>query len=85
MNISERYTARDVEWMSHQKQVQSSFYWSVSRYIDEVDLGPDFPAKYAFEEFRVKRYRQDSDDAFADHVDVGDYNSARRFLVCFYI
>ena len=25
MNISERYTARDVEWMSHQKQVQSHF------------------------------------------------------------
>ena len=30
-----------------------------------------------------KQYREDSDDAFADHVDVGDYNSARRFLVCF--
>ena len=24
-----------------------------------------------------------SNDQFKDHVDVGDYNSARRFLVCF--
>ena len=83
MNISERYTARDVEWMSHQAQVQSHFIEAVSRYVDELEMGPDFPAKYAFEEFRIKRYRQRSDDEFADHVDVGDYNSARRFLVCF--
>ena len=51
--------------------------------LKSIPLGPDFPAKYAFEEFRIKRYREDSDDAFIDHVDVGDHNSARRFLVCF--
>ena len=83
MNISQRYQAKDPDWMIIQQQVQSCFVESVSRYIDEVDIGADFPAKYAFEEFRVKRYRQDSADEFADHVDVGDHNSARRFLVCF--
>ena len=45
----------------------------------------DFPAKYVFEEFRIKRYDNNGHDQFKDHVDVGDYNSARRFLVCFYI
>ena len=69
-------------WMPIQKQVQSVFVEYVSRYMDELDLGPDFPDKYAFEEFRVKRYREDRQIEFADHVDVGDYNSARRFLVC---
>jgi len=83
MNISQRYQAKDVDWMIIQKQVQASFVESVSRYIDETDIGADFPAKYVFEEFRVKRYRENSSDEFADHVDVGDYNSARRFLVCF--
>ena len=83
MNISQRYAAKDVAWMGFQKQVQSKFVEAVSTYMDEMDIGPDFPAKYAFEEFRVKRYRTNSGDEFADHVDVGDYNSARRFLVCF--
>ena len=83
MNISQRYAARDAAWVGFQKQVQSMFVEAVSKYMDELDIGPDFPAKYAFEEFRIKRYRQRSDDEFADHVDVGDYNSARRFLVCF--
>ena len=83
MNISQRYAAKDVAWMGFQKQVQSKFVEAVSTYMDEMDIGPDFPAKYAFEEFRVKRYRTNSGDEFADHVDVGDYNSARIFLVCF--
>jgi hypothetical protein len=83
MNISQQYSKKDSTWMVIQKQVQTCFIDAVSRYMNELDLGPDFPSKYAFEEFRVKKYRQDSDDEFADHVDVGDYNSARRFLVGF--
>ena len=83
MNISQRYAAKDVAWMGFQKEVQAMFVEAVSTYMDELDIAPDFPAKYAFEEFRVKRYRHNSTDEFADHVDVGDYNSARRFLVCF--
>ena len=83
MNISQRYLEKDVDWMIIQKQVQAYFVEAVSTYMDELDIGPDFPAKYAFEEFRIKRYLQNSDDEFSDHVDVGDHNSARRFLVCF--
>jgi len=83
MNISQRYAAKDVAWMGFQKEVQAMFVEAVSTYLDELDIGPDFPAKYAFEEFRIKRYRENSGDEFADHVDVGDHNSARRFLVCF--
>lgn len=83
MNISQQYMKKNITWMPIQKQVQSMFVEAVSRYMDELDLGPDFPDKYAFEEFRVKRYRENSTDEFADHVDVGDHNSARRFLVCF--
>ena len=83
MNVSQEYLKRDVTWMSIQQQIQAYFIESVSRYMSDLDLGADFPSKYAFEEYRIKRYRQQSDDEFADHVDVGDYNSARRFLVCF--
>ena len=83
MNISQQYAKHNYTWVGIQKQVQSVFIEYVSKYMNELDLGPDFPAKYVFEEYRVKHYREKSKDEFADHVDVGDYNSARRFLVCF--
>ncbi len=83
MNISQRYLEKDPQWIIFQKQIQTFFIEAVSKYMDELDIGPDFPAKYAFEEFRIKKYSANSADEFADHVDVGDYNSARRFLVCF--
>jgi len=83
MNISQRYQKKDVEWMGIQKQVQAYFIEAVSTYMEDLEIGADFPDKYAFEEFRIKRYQQNSNDEFADHVDVGDHNSARRFLVCF--
>ena len=84
MNISQRYLAKDPLWMGIQKSVQMSFVECVSNYMEELDLRDiDFPPKYAFEEFRLKKYRSNSEDEFADHVDVGDHNSARRFLVCF--
>ena len=38
-----------------------------------------FPERYGLEEFRIKRYNEGV-DYFAQHVDVGDLNSSRRFL-----
>jgi len=43
-----------------------------------------FPQKHAFEQFRIKRYLTDNDDRFDTHVDVTDYESARRFLSFFW-
>jgi hypothetical protein len=39
-----------------------------------------FPESNAFEQFRIKRYIPDSNEAFDTHVDVKDYESSRRFL-----
>ena len=39
-----------------------------------------FPEQNNFEQFRIKRYNTDGNDAFDTHVDVSDYASARRFL-----
>jgi len=43
-----------------------------------------FPEGYRFEEFRMKKYEPNGSDSFEWHSDVGDYNSARRFMVCFF-
>ena len=39
-----------------------------------------FPADNAFEQFRIKKYIPGGTDRFDTHVDVKDYQSARRFL-----
>ena len=83
MNITQLYSAGKEEWQSLHYELQKRFIDYASLYIQQMDLGPDFPDKYAFEEYRIKKYYSASKDEFADHVDVGDYNSARRFLVMF--
>ena len=83
LNISQRFIAKDPNWLNIQEELTNSFIDAVELYMNDLDLGPDFPAKYAFEEHRLKMYKNNNHDQFKDHVDVGDYNSARRFLVCF--
>jgi len=82
-NISQRFMAQDPAWMSIQKHIQTVFIDIVKVYMNALQCEPDFPAKYSFEEFRIKQYDNNGKDQFRDHVDVGDYNSARRFLVLF--
>ena len=82
-NISQKYIAKDDTWVPIQQKITKTLVDAVEIYMRELDLGPDFPGKYAFEEYRMKMYDTNEYDQFKDHVDVQDYNSARRFLVCF--
>lgn len=43
-----------------------------------------FPTQCHNEEVRMKKYFAGTEDDFKYHADVGDYASARRFLVCFF-
>ena len=83
LNISQRFMKNDVKWVAIQNKLTDVFADTAEQYMDQLDVGPDFPAKYAFEEHRLKMYNNNGHDQFKDHVDVGDYNSARRFLVMF--
>jgi len=42
------------------------------------------PSKIGYEDARMKRYDPNGIDQFGWHTDVGDYASAKRFLVMFY-
>lgn len=73
---------------------QAGWNWELERiilpireiFLNEYQMQfPDycFPKRYAYEESRMKRYKA-NEGHFSKHVDVGDYDSARRFLVAFY-
>ncbi len=82
-NISQRYLAKDPLWIPIQEKISKVLIDAVELYMEDLQVLQDFPAKYAFEENRMKMYRPNEYDQFKDHVDVGNYASARRFLVCF--
>ena len=83
LNISQRYIDKDPWWMGIQHQLNGVFEDTTKRYIEELDLKNEFPGKYEFEEYRIKKYENNGYDRFKDHVDVFDHESARRFLVGF--
>ena len=64
-------------------EIYSRFKNIMDRYKIDTKLHPkQWPEKYSWEALRLKKYA-DSTGFFLDHVDVGDYGSARRFLVFF--
>ena len=68
------------------KEISYGIYNKLRFYIEQYKKDCDidssmFPEKSGFEELRMKRYIKQK-DSFKEHVDVGNYASARRFLVC---
>ena len=66
-----------------QLDVYKRFDDILEKYKQDVKIHKKaLPEKSTWEELRIKRYRTGRGN-FLDHVDVGDYISARRFLVFF--
>jgi len=65
----------------------------ISLYQIDCSVTDEMPSQWALEQIRIKKYNKAKDccdpdliqdaDQFAEHVDVGDHNSARRFLAIF--
>tara|TARA_B100000579_G_scaffold7160_1_gene5459 strand:- start:572 stop:1141 length:570 start_codon:yes stop_codon:yes gene_type:complete len=83
LNISKKFKAEDPLWNKPQKILTETFIDVVNLYMEDLEIARDFPVKYTFEEYRMKRYEANDYDQFKDHVDVQDYSSARRFVVIF--
>jgi hypothetical protein len=69
------------------KEEQKLFYDTTKNLYElyKQKLGIQFfPTNVAFEEVRMKKYENNAYDQFGWHTDVGDYASARRFLVMFF-
>lgn len=72
------------EFFEEAKQLQAVFLQAIQAYKQEHSIQPkQWPEQFRFEPIRMKRYLPNTDDGFGEHVDVSDYDSARRFLVFF--
>ena len=86
MSFSQLHLLAHDEWKTEVAYLIDVFKESIKRYREDCNIGYKsniWPQKYSFEGMRLKRYLADGRDQFGNHVDVSDYNSARRFLVFF--
>lgn len=82
MNFTEINLNQNREvWGQYTDYLTYNFKQVLEQYRTELEI-TTWPEKYAFEEIRMKKYEPDI-GKFDQHVDVGDYSSARRFLVFF--
>jgi len=72
------------DWKNMVDGLYTTLRVHVERYRKDCNIKvKQWPDKFGFEQIRFKRYLPNDKDEFKEHVDVGDYNSARRFLVMF--
>jgi len=72
------------EWMKIHNELILAIKYASERYMLELDLRERFPPRNTIEQIRLKHYAANGIDRFDNHVDIGDHDSARRFLVLFF-
>lgn len=77
-------TKNKLKFEEEHNVLQNASFACLKMYEDDLDIQGEFPAEYALEQFRLKRYNNDGHDRFDDHVDVQDYATAKRFLTFFF-
>jgi len=78
VNLTENSKQTEEITNIHNYFIQKTFEYR-NIYYEFVDKRC-FPEEHNFEQFRIKRYIPNENEAFDTHVDVSDYESARRFL-----
>jgi len=72
------------DWSEFNSILSIKFQELLEQYKSDchIHVPLQWPEKYSFEEFRIKRY-EPNEGKFDYHTDVNDYNSAIRFLAFF--
>lgn len=72
----------DETWSQYNKYLSYQFRKVLEQYKVECDIKTpnQWPEKYEFEQYRMKQYEPNI-GRFDQHVDVGNFSTARRFLV----
>ena len=84
MSFTEISITEHENWIKYNKQLSSVLANGVTEYANECKILPQqWPKEIGYESIRIKRYLPNGIDQFDDHVDVMDYDTARRFLVFF--
>lgn len=84
-SFTELNISAEKQWHDINEMLLDKMQDYLKRYMRDFEIDNDtWPKQIGYEQLRVKRYLPNDVDRFDFHVDVGDYSSARRFLVYFF-
>lgn len=85
VSFHEQNITENKHWAKENNVVFDYVHHYKNLYAKTMNI-PDYawPKEFGFEHSRIKQYSTNGYDRFDPHVDVGNYNSARRFLVMFW-
>jgi len=74
----------DGNWGIIHNQLITAIQQVSDLYGRDLNCTQFWPTKNALEQIRLKKYSHETEDRFDTHIDVGDHDSSRRFLVLFF-
>tara|TARA_Y100000114_G_scaffold147366_1_gene159087 strand:+ start:701 stop:1243 length:543 start_codon:yes stop_codon:yes gene_type:complete len=84
MSFTQINLLKHQDWAEDTNIIATALMEQVEKYKESCKIiGNMWPEKFTLEPLRMKRYLPDGTDQFGNHVDVNNYESARRFLVFF--
>ena len=84
MSFTEISITEHSAWDEYNKQISNALKLGVAKYANDCNIRPQqWPKTHGWESIRIKRYLPNDVDQFDNHVDVMDYDTARRFLAFF--
>jgi len=84
MSFSQIHIQEHDIWKSDVERLLATYKIYLKQYRENCGITDNmWPINHTYEPIRMKRYLPNGKDMFGSHVDVTDYNTARRFLVFF--
>ena len=84
MSFTQINLLKHQDWAEDTNIIATALMEQVEKYKESCKIiGNMWPEKFTLEPLRMKRYLPDGTDQIGNHVDVNNYESARRFLVFF--
>ena len=71
-------------WQNVHNQFVTAIKSTAEQYMTDVQCRDYWPPQNALEQIRLKHYDHEKNDRYDWHVDVGNHDSARRFLAMFF-
>ena len=84
MSFSQIHLQEHGIWKNDVAHLMDTYKTYLKQYREDCNITENmWPLNHTYETIRMKRYLPNDKDMFGSHVDVTDYNTARRFLVFF--
>jgi len=80
LNVTNLAEANNAEWQLIHNQIVTAVGYVAKQYAMDLDCLTSWPKENGMEQIRLHKYTAELSDHYPKHIDVGGYDSARRFM-----